>query len=77
MGEVNFAIEHGVNGLLCKEGDVEEFSSSIIRMANDFDLRSNLGRAGRIKAINELTWEANISRILEFFEKNKVKKQII
>ena len=76
VGEVNFAIEHGVNGLLCKEGDVEQFSSSIIRMANDFNFRSNLGKEGRTKAINELTWEANISRILEFYEKNKVKKQI-
>ncbi len=75
VGEVNFAIEHGVNGLLCKEGDVEQFSSSIIRMANDFDFRSNLGKAGRIKATNELTWEANISRILDFFNEISVTNQ--
>lgn len=77
VGEVNFAIEHGVNGLLCKEGDVDQFSSSIIKMANDSELRTNLGKAGRIKATNELTWEANISRILDFLNETRVKNQTI
>ena len=44
-------------------------------MANDFDFRSNLGKAGRIKATNELTWEANISRILDFFNEISVTNQ--
>ncbi len=77
VGEVNFAIEDGVNGLLCKEGDVEQFSSSIIKMANDSEFRSNLGKAGRTKAINELTWEANISRILGFLNEIRIKNQIM
>ena len=63
VGEVNFAIEHNVNGLLCVEGDVDQFSESIIRLALDPILRDQLGRAGRKKALKELTWELNVGRI--------------
>lgn len=67
VGEVNFAIEHEVNGILCAEGDVEGFSNSIIRLANDSGLRKKLGSHGREKALQDLTWEANVDKILNFF----------
>tara|TARA_B100001093_G_C26831011_1_gene1016130 strand:+ start:714 stop:1973 length:1260 start_codon:yes stop_codon:yes gene_type:complete len=73
VGEVNFAIEHQVNGLLCQEGNIEQFSNSIADLAIDSKLRTKLGNSGRKKAIKELSWEANITRILDFlYEKNKI-----
>ena len=64
VGEVNFAIEHNINGILCDEGDVKQFSDSIVRLASDSKLREQMGRAGREKAIKELGWELNVSRII-------------
>ena len=41
VGEVNFAIEHEENGLLSEEGNIDQFSDSIIRLANDKQLEMN------------------------------------
>jgi glycosyltransferase involved in cell wall biosynthesis len=70
VGEVNFAIEHQVNGILCQEGNIEQFANSIADLAINYKLRSKLGNLGRKKAIKELTWEANITRILNFLNEN-------
>lgn len=65
VGEVNFAIEHDVNGVLCAEGEVEQFSDAIVRLASSPEWCNELGRAGRKKAENSLSWDANVHRILE------------
>ena len=66
VGEVNFAIENDKNGYLCKEGEIEEYVSAIKILSKDKSLRKKFGNAGRLKAINELSWEANIDRIFNF-----------
>ena len=70
VGEVNFAREHQVNGILCQEGNIEQFANSIADLAINYKLRSKLGKLGRKKAIKELTWGANITRILNFLNEN-------
>lgn len=69
VGEVNFAIENEVNGILCKEGDIENFANAIIRLAKEPELRHNFGISGRSKALKEHSWKANVSRILNFYSK--------
>ena len=66
VGEVNFAVEDGVNGFLCQEGDVGQFADAIVRLAADSELRERFGRNGRHKALTELTWEKNVEKILNF-----------
>tara|TARA_B100001093_G_C26851879_1_gene1025494 strand:+ start:3583 stop:4842 length:1260 start_codon:yes stop_codon:yes gene_type:complete len=66
VGEVNFAIEDGINGFLCREGDIHGYVNAIDRLAKSPYLRQKLGHAGSDKAISELTWNRNIERILRF-----------
>lgn len=64
VGEVNFAVEHNINGLLCAEGDIEGFGESILRLSYDEELRNKLGASGRSKAIKDLTWDKNVQNII-------------
>lgn len=68
VGEVNFAIEHGKNGFLCEEGDIDMFANSIVKLAKNSELRKKLGKAGRQKAIQELDWEFNVQKIIKSLE---------
>jgi glycosyltransferase involved in cell wall biosynthesis len=68
VGEVNFAIEHEKNGLLCEEGDIDMFANSIVKLAKDPELRKKLGKAGRQKAVEELDWEFNVQTIIKSLE---------
>ena len=65
VGEVNFAIENGVNGFLCKEGDIDGFATAISKLAFDNDMRQKFGAAGRSKAIETLSWDRHVNNVLE------------
>lgn len=73
VGEVNFAIEHEINGLLCEEGNVTQFGDSIIRLGKNVKLRERLGLAGRGKAVRELSWDANVQRIIDMIPNGGIK----
>ena len=66
VGEVNFAVEDGINGFLCKEGNINEHVNAILTLAKDNDLRQKFGKNGFEKATSNLTWDENIQRILYF-----------
>ncbi len=66
VGEVNFAIENGINGYLCKEGAIDDYVNAIDLLAKSKKLRQQLGRTGSTKAVSDLTWKKNIERILNF-----------
>ena len=74
VGEVNFAIEDGVNGFLCREGDVDQFANAINALALNKTLRDELGQRGYKKVISELTWDKNIEKILNSVNKLKITK---
>jgi glycosyltransferase involved in cell wall biosynthesis len=73
-GEVNFAVENKINGFLCKEGKIEDYVSALDTLLKDQSLRKSFGNAARSKAINELSWEANIDRIFNFISYLDTKK---
>ena len=64
VGEVNFAVEHNINGLLTGEGDVNGFVDAVLSLASDRNLRIKFGVAGRKKAVNCLTWKQNTAKII-------------
>ena len=65
VGEVNFAIEQNLNGILCGEGNEEQFAKSIVHLAKNPDLRKKFGIAGREKALQQLDWRVNVENILD------------
>ena len=64
VGEVNFAIEHEVNGLLVKEGDEDGFADSVLRLLRESHLRKELGDNGRQKVLEEYTWQRHVKKSL-------------
>ena len=64
VGEVNFAIEHNVNGFLVDEGNEEEFAMSIIKLIDNPDLREKFGKSGRQKILANHTWDKHVEKSL-------------
>jgi len=73
VGEVNFAIEHNVNGVLCDESDIKGFAQSILALSSDEVTRRRLGESGRVKAVKELSWERNTQRVVDALALNRNK----
>jgi glycosyltransferase involved in cell wall biosynthesis len=74
VGFVNFAIEHDINGIMVKEGDVNGFSKAVLKLVNEKDTRKIYGKNGREKALNKLTWYNNVDKFLNLLNKQKMNK---
>jgi phosphatidyl-myo-inositol dimannoside synthase len=64
-GAVDAVIE-GKTGLLVGPGDDEELYEAIERLLSDELLRDEMGRAGRSRALGELTWDRVAARVEAF-----------
>jgi glycosyltransferase involved in cell wall biosynthesis len=60
-------IEDGVDGLLCKPGDVEDLAAKLHRLMGDADLRKSLGLAGRLRAVAEFNADRYFRRLFDFY----------
>jgi glycosyltransferase involved in cell wall biosynthesis len=60
------AIDHGVTGLLCSDGD--EFAQALQRLAGDIGLRTNLGKAARDVARQRFSSIAMAEKLLEIYK---------
>jgi glycosyltransferase involved in cell wall biosynthesis len=65
IGEV---LEHKRTAWLVKPGDVQELAEGIIRLAEDLNLRNQLGRNAREEALKKYTWDRHVERILRKLE---------
>lgn len=65
IGEVNFAIEHDINGFLVNEGDVNTFVNSIVCLVDNPELRRQFGKRSRELAVSKYQWEFNARNFLE------------
>ena len=64
IGEV---LEHKKTAWLVKPGDVQELVEGIIKLAEDENLRNELGRNAREEALEKYTWDKHVKRILDKF----------
>ena len=62
IGEV---LEHKKTAWLVKPGDVQELTQGILKLAEDENLRNELGRNAREKAVENYTWSKNAKRTLD------------
>jgi len=62
IGEV---LEHKKTAWLVNPGDVEELAEGILKLAEDENLRNELGRNAREKALGKYTWDKHVKRILD------------
>ncbi|MFB0527088.1 MAG: glycosyltransferase family 4 protein [bacterium] len=66
IGEV---LEHKKTAWLVKPGDVQNLAEGILKLAEDENLRNELGRNAREEALKNYTWDKNVKRTL-----NKLKE---
>jgi phosphatidylinositol alpha-1,6-mannosyltransferase len=59
------AVADGRTGLLVDGHDVEEVAGAAARLLNDRPLAESMGRAGRRRVCEELTWERSAERVAE------------
>jgi glycosyltransferase involved in cell wall biosynthesis len=55
---IPIAVEHGVTGLLVREGDRAELAAALASLARDPERRAGMAAAARRRAETELTWDA-------------------
>lgn len=62
------AIENGVNGYKIKLGDVDEFRNCIIKLWNDPELISEIGKNARCDYERKYRPEDNYKQLIEIYE---------
>jgi glycosyltransferase involved in cell wall biosynthesis len=67
LGGLPFVVEEGVTGLLCNPGDPEDLAEKCEQLLDDPELRAQMGKAGRVKFLNEYTWDVILKHYLELF----------
>jgi glycogen(starch) synthase len=67
VGTIPELVEHGTNGLLVRPGDVRAIAEAIARLADDPQLRREMGRGNRLKAMATLDWNRNTERYLSLY----------
>ena len=61
-------VEKNNTGLVHKEKDVEDFSSKVITLYKDEELRSELGKNGMDFVRNEFSWEKTSKKLIELYD---------
>ncbi len=65
---IPLAVEDGRTGRLVDEGDREALFRALFELARDPALRERWGRAGRQRAVTELSWDQIAGRYLKFYQ---------
>ncbi len=65
IGDIPDLVRDGVDGILCRPGNVDDFVSALDRLRNDPALRQQFGSSARRRVLERHTWEGNWRRIRE------------
>jgi len=65
IGGVLDAVIDGVTGLLVDPNDIDEIAKAIIKLLTNEALALKLGRQGRERVVNELTWDKVVDKLRE------------
>jgi glycosyltransferase involved in cell wall biosynthesis len=66
-GAIPEVVEHGNNGLLVRPGDIRAIADAIARLADDPQLRREMGRRNRLQAKATLDWSRITERYLSIY----------
>jgi len=69
IGQVAEVLRHERDALLVKPGDAQELSQAILRLADDPQLRKNIGSAARAQARAKYSWDVYAGRLVEVYQK--------
>jgi hypothetical protein len=64
---IGLALEDGVEALLLEHGDADEIAAAVRRLAEDVELRTRLGAAGRAFAERTLSWADAGRRVADMY----------
>lgn len=62
-------IEHGVDGFLIKDNDVDEWANTILRLKDDMNLRTSVGKKAHEKVLREFSVKSNAEKYLNVLKK--------
>jgi len=68
LEQIGRVLKHKRTGWLVKPGDVQELVEGILGLAEDEDLRNELGRNARKEALEKYTWDKHVKRTLDKIE---------
>jgi glycosyltransferase involved in cell wall biosynthesis len=73
VGGIPDLVDHGSNGLLVPPNDPATLARAITYLADDPELRSEMGRRNRVKAETTLEWSSVTSRYLTTYQGLRVR----
>ncbi len=62
-------VEDGVTGYVVPKGDSHALAEAIDRLLGDADLRSRMGKAGRVRALARFDWDRTVEQFDEVYAK--------
>lgn len=65
LDQINTILEDHTNALLLSPGNSEELADSIVQLAENKDLRDQLGASARQTILDHYTWEKHVSKIID------------
>lgn len=69
LDQIGEVLEHGRTAWMVKPGDVADLAKGIIRLVEDKELRSELGRNAREEVVTKYTWTEHVRKIIGALEK--------
>jgi L-malate glycosyltransferase len=69
IGGVPEVLIHEKTGLLVPPGDTDKLAQAIIRLADNADLRKQMGAAGRKLVEEKYRWDISLDKMTELYEK--------
>lgn len=69
VGGIPKLIDHGINGYLCKPGDIQDIAEKVLELLQDNRKRSEFGTAAREKAIAHYGLEMHLEKLCELYRK--------
>jgi len=69
LDQIGEVLEHKKTAWLVKAGDINDLVDGIIKLVQNKKLREILGKNARKEVVKNYTWEKNVKRILDGYEK--------
>ena len=69
LSPIRQVLTDGEEGLLFEPGDTAHMTQCLIRLVQDSDLRTAMGHKARQRVVASHSWEVNVNRIVEMYEK--------